>query len=148
MSLTVRHKGSIYSIGSMWPHYSPSANPSRRPGDPGCGPVHPCKLSRSWRHLPSCAPAPHPPIVLSRTHRHTARVHGFCTRAKSKRWIRWHESCLNPYVWKLLGHTRALFGCARACCHPARPLFHWKIVLFHWRCYGLLSARPFHGWLP
>lgn len=41
MSSTVWHKVSLYIMCSMWPHYSPSNHPSRRPGDLGSGPAHP-----------------------------------------------------------------------------------------------------------
>lgn len=57
MSLTVRHKVSLYIICSMWPHYSPSTHPDVL-GTWAMAPHTPCKPCRSWQSLSACPYAP------------------------------------------------------------------------------------------
>ncbi len=94
-----------------------------------------------------------------------ARMHIFiykheCMHACMLQNVSLHKVSVHAYLAKTW-HTQIQTVCVYSHTHVhicrntrARLPFSSSVVPledcapFHWRCYGLLSARPFHGWLP
>lgn len=61
------------------------------------------------------------------------------------------KKCVNSYLRNTDIYRRHIHRHRNphACLKPCLSIVPLEdCASFHWRCYGLLSARPFHGWLP